>query len=278
MEENKKSNSSVIIIIILSLLIILATGYVVYDKVFLTSNTNNNNTNNGPTDQTIKLTETEVKKIYYTRFNIDEKTLNEEILKLTGFDEIPSNIYSDKMVLFDNSYETRMGVSALRVFNQRVAAFEGTIKILISDVKKVHESIYGPLEQIKDFYNASIGDCKVDGDYLVCDTTKAKLSDDTGRIEKLILGKYYKFEETNDSLYIYEKIAYANIIYKDDGSEGEFHYFTDSNLKNEILELKGKSESALLTGNYDKYLTTYKYTFKKATNGTYYAYSIEPVK
>lgn len=274
MEENKKSNSSVIIIIILSLLIILATGYVVYTKVYL------NKASNNKVEKSETVSENEAKKLYFEKIGMDGSELSFSTLKIENAKELPDKLYTDKLIIYNDVYSnTERIVMAIMKYNPiHVSGVDSPQKFLITDIKKNYEALFGTSVEIKNFTDPEIGECKVEGVNLVCDTNKANPYPDTGRIEKALFTKYYKSEKNGNDVIIYVKVVYGNAIYKDSSNEGEIHYYSDSGFKNEITELRGKDEENLLNEKYNNLMKTYKYTLKKSSTENYYIYSIEPVK
>lgn len=234
---------------------------------------------------------TKNEKLYYDAFGVDENELRVYTLgywETGAFKDSEINplikLYSDKKYLINEKfdYNTKMGIAAepfLGYMNLHLTGDEEPEKILVSDVKKSYEKLFGEIPKINDFFYFYIGECKLSGDYFICDPHTSNQPVDTGRIDKEFIGKLYKVEEKNDEIYIYEKICYQKSIYSDDTYQAsEVYYYSDINLKNEIKELRGKESDELLKDTYDELLPTYKYTLKKSSSGTYIAYSIEPVK
>ncbi len=279
MENEEKKGGLVGLVVVLSILLILTAGYIVYDKVFKAPKTDNNTTNNGSgtVEQTTKLTEAEIKSIYYGWYGAGEDVKIITIgLKLEGSEEVKNSLFTDKQVLISsiyNSDEAKLDAAVSRAYNARMVA-EQSIKVAIADVKKAYETLFGVFPTAKDFKYSEVGECKVSGEYYICDTTKANPSPDTGRPEKEIYTKYYKSEESGNDLYVYVKAVFTSFIYKDDTSKAETHYYSDYTFKTEIPELKGKSEDDFVSSTYDSYMKTYKYTFNKASNVKYYLHSV----
>lgn len=308
MEENK-NKKFVIIIVVLSLLLIGTTGYIVYDKVFRNSKDqdtiqkNENNTlehleeedseveneNEEFSDESetvknekIKISEVEVKKIYYDIFNYGNQQEIIEFRKASdsGFDFM-YNAYDSKKVIIkqDFVYDELMEFVFRKIPNNKIksesqSSNDGSVtetnEFLISDLEEAYKFYFGENKEWKNFEAGyPLGNCKVKGDYYKCNAYLDAGFGDTVS-DEAFLTVYDKYETDENNIYVYDKAIYFN------GNNNRFYKkYVSGNFISEVKSLRGKDITELLKNKSE--LLTYKHTFKQNSDGTFYLYSSEPV-
>lgn len=250
-----------------------------------TSNTTVSNTESEKLDSTVKqldINSDEVQKLYkyiektneaqeelvYRNTKVTEKDLNNQLKLLTIFENIPESAASNEKNITDE-----YGNTSKHIYYSKDTIENMAKKIFGNGATITHESCEGLFARAKEYKNGEYDCYEYQG----------------GGGYWWILSCYdlVSAEQKGDELYIYDKYVH---VYQNDNS-GSTYGIYDSSDKSNIISKNARSETLLdgvgdfsakvLINNANKItnnkIKTFKHTFKKNTDGSYYWYSTEPL-
>ena len=270
MEENKKNTGFIVATIILAILVIGLMGYIVYDKM---SNNNDKNQGNDIEDVTHKENNEQ---------SLKEIDINSDLVKNLIY---PMNSMGTEGYEWSYQNETfdtlgrlhRMQDAAYRISPDEEDLNKNQVFYKAENVKESYKKIYGPDSSYTDGdLKDSLNTCFVISNY---DSTLKMYIEETGcgfdslKSVKRV-SKKYKAEQNNDYLYVYEYIQSVvvrpesldniekTVVYLLDHDDQETKQIDYKDYENTIYDMINKDE-----------VDTYKWVFKKQSDGNYYFYS-----
>ena len=269
MEERKSSNKLLTTLVIILLIAVLGlTGFVVYDKVLKKDKVEPNTTDNSD----------------------NERNGNEEIKDLNIYDDIVLKLtYPSKILWFKTSdknwdYEDFKVDSANRYAMMQIAAAnvkciddddKVNAKCSAKEIESNFKKIFGP---DMNYYNGDVEEsntCLDIGEYKDGAYIRQRGCGGDSVYSTIIYTKTYKAQQTEDNIYVYEYVQSVTVGLKD-----PMNYQSDG-----VAYLLDKQGNKLEEIDYDNYESiarkrindgkadTYKWTFKKQSDGNYYFYS-----
>lgn len=140
-------------------------------------------------------------------------------------------------------------------------------------VKKIYKRFYGENYNYKasSYIGLSAGGCNYQSGYYFCGEGGGYTSEGEFNYTKVL-----KNEEKNNQMYIYEQYLYVETKCDKNLENCVDTIYTNVDKKNKIAS--EKNDEYNLFEKYGSKAIIYKHTFKKNSDGTYYWYSVEPVK
>ncbi len=303
MEKKKSSSIVIIIVVILSVLVLGLGGYIVYDKVLKGNDKQEekeqedkkeeekeDNKNSG------KLSEGKINKLlvdlpYYWFSSVEDEPMKIGLFtnsKVT-FDNLNQNVLLSRLTKetsFDNKKESSTSCRAA-LNEQDVKNVLGNYESVVLDAS--HCISLDNLRQIsKEMYNNDNFNLKenelipIPGGASIFYKGKVYFYHGAGAtaIKKQTID--YKYEESSDELYVYEKMVLFTDGLTYEGNTMKSPCYSDEVSKSfATIDITSNMWIGDTDINYDfsKYnesLKEYKHTFKKNSSGNYYWYSTEP--
>lgn len=269
--EEKKNTGLIIVIVILLIAVLGLGGYLVYDKVINKTNEpnveENNDVQSGNQIKEISINDKLITSLKYPMDNFDYIVYKER----WDYKNITVNDLSRDSMMLNASYISQPII--------RDKGEEESIVYLASSIESSFKSVYGPdinyyngdlnefycgdrkIYKYKESNDTYVGDINCGGDSL----------DNIDRISKT-----YKALKDDSNIYVYQYVRSILIEPKDENDldKGSIVYLLDHNDNKttttfEVKNYKNEIYKMMDEGKVD----TYKWTFKKQSDGNYYFYS-----
>lgn len=259
-----------------------------------------NSTSDSTTSKSLDINSDQIKKLYSYVLNYDK-------LSITNSLDIPSSFYKESKVTFNNLSNTEKVLTILQSYNSsdtKTLNYEKDVKnkinlpndlkntldfnssmgnndvILYENVNERAQKIFGTNNNISwNLINNGLGDVYVyqNNNYYLCNYQAGGLGLTNRAYSKII-----KAEQSGNNIYIYDNFIwydeYDSLVNGD-----SYDYLYKSAGKTSLIAKEKSTSSDNIDGNaliakYKDKLYTYKHTFQKASDGSYYWVSTEPVK
>ena len=303
-EKNKIKISLSTLFLFIALIVIIIMGIVIvrlYDnkknsdnllkelnnKISNLENTNVPDNNINTENETLDINNTLVKLLYGYVLKSDDSKFS----FAWQTDQEPASFYKDTKTTYSSLSNIEKMLIVLKNYKESEVkeVFKTQVNDIIDttyihDIVKVYENID---EKAVDIFNQSNNNwedhykgCSADLNYK---NNNYYLSEYDGGGKGTSICTYseiQKVEKDQDYIYIYDKFIYVDSS-KLDVNEGDskIHIYTSSNETNDIgSESSYPTSTKELYKKYEDKLETYKHTFKKAENGSYYWLSSEIYK
>lgn len=266
MEERKNNTGLIILITVLVMLVLGLVGFIVYDKVI---NKDDNELSNGKTNPDINESENSA---------IKQLALDDMLVTTLIYPKHNRSIIFDweyKNITIDSMGRTNMMRSAYADLTP-IEANESLIIYSAEEIERNFKKIFGPDVEYQNGDIEGVDTCEINK-YNKNDNTYSGLVgcgfDSVGYIESF--SKAHKAEQQGDNIYVY---YYVQSVKVRPGDENNFDadpvvYLLNQNYqettKINYSDYKTTVNDMLLKGEVD----TYKWTFKKQSDGKYYFYS-----
>lgn len=232
-------------------------------------NSQNNNPSTNATQTTINTNDEQIAKLY--------KYIPAQDLNL-----IEKNAYQNQKITADNissEYLLKNAFKNLEIKDSDKKAYGDWYKFDAKLLQAKVKEMYGKNIENREFnIDAGEGCGYENGEYLY--SVGGGSSEESRNIRKI--QKAYK---EGENICIEDKYLYLEIKDSEEDTEAKLYSSSDAtklvaNLNNtqELYSMNKEQSNENIINQYGSQMSTYKHTFKKANDGSYYWYSTEPVK
>ncbi|MCM1371159.1 MAG: hypothetical protein NC181_04665 [Clostridium sp.] len=299
-QKNDKNNGNIVktvIIVLLVIALLLCIGFVIYDKVISkdndTTNTGNNNSNNTNDVVTLDINSDLVKNLVYPYEEIDTRYTNFYAVNLVDFnvETTDMGLFRDAALYKVPSAEVVSNVDVNKDSHAKDLEEKGLIWSMCEGcysyttpaaMKKAFAKIFGPDIEYTDGQGV-----KTSRNFYYDSTSPRYWTDLMNYDGPIGYGsKIYKAEQKGDEIYVY----IAAYLVRDDYADYIYQYSSNFTLddldKDTALASydEAYTDQQTYEAGFNKIvdqlisenkLNTYKFTFKKQSDGKYYVYSGE---
>jgi len=270
MEKERNNTGLIVAVTVLTMLVLGLVGFIVYDKVINKTdepNTEENNNSNGENDEV-----TNEDREVVTSIGVNDKLVaslkyptKETVFDVWGYENVKAdewsraekmNIAASEVSYKDVDYDPELDLVHIKVYDAKL-------------VEQNFKAMFGP---DVDYYNGDIGSsrcCAIDEYDKNKNTYSAECACGQGApVTYDYVTKKYKAEQSNDYLYVYE---YVQVVIYDEIEEKT--YLSNANYDKLTVVDNKNYESKVYALMDEGKVDTYKWTFKKQSDGKYYFYS-----
>ena len=282
--------STVILIFIILILIFVIIGMYMY---YNNDNTNPNavsstnslqsaaNSNKSNTGETAKLTELNIGSDQITKLYKYIPALDSDLIEKNAYQSTKitmNNLTSD--YLLKNAFKNlELKDSDKKTFDSSTTDVSDMYRFDASLLQSKVKEMYGTNIDNQDFRISASEQCGYEnGEYVY--SVGGASSEDIRNIRKI-----QKAYSDDESLYIEDSYLCLKIVDNDDSSYAKLFISSDSSNSlfdldnlNELYSMNNDKLSSYICNKYGSSMASYKHTFKKASDDSYYWYSTEPVK
>lgn len=284
MEENfnqqSQSNNKMKLVLLLGGAIIFAlVGYIIFNKVLKKEPSQSSKINNETKEvKTLNLTDEVVKKLVYPKYNNRIETFIDEYPIIWDFIDI-------ELDEIKRDYRMLSVSDLVKKEQNKDETLEYSEYAIAEEFEITYHKIFGPDQEYSDG-SLSDGYSELCGPLTSYDATKkiyhnfAPCGYEGGNVLLTIKDKAFKAEQDGDNIYVYH-----NYVYILSGTENNNYYFDHLPIKDQDYTLQDNeiiktvptaiyhNENLEEGFNYlinNNKLNTYRYTFKKQSDGNYY--------
>ena len=239
------------------------------------------NSNKSNTGETAKLTELNIGSDQITKLYKYIPALDSDLIEKNAYQSTKitmNNLTSD--YLLKNAFKNlELKDSDKKTFDSSTTDVSDMYRFDASLLQSKVKEMYGTNIDNQDFRISASEQCGYEnGEYVY--SVGGASSEDIRNIRKI-----QKAYSDDESLYIEDSYLCLKIVDNDDSSYAKLFISSDSSNSlfdldnlNELYSMNNDKLSSYICNKYGSSMASYKHTFKKASDGSYYWYSTEPVK